>query len=101
MGADILDFIFTTLALGIYGAIVAVSLVFTFSIETYKKLDYKLNVELWSSSFLSPLAKNIDTLDCWLMDHNRLVGPALIVLAIVDMQMWFNIINLSKTLLSI
>ena len=101
MEVDILDYVLSSLAFGIYGAIIAVSLIFTFSLETYKKLDSRLNLELWSTSFFNPLARNLDVVDCWLMDNNKLVGPALIILSIIDMQFWFAIINLPKSLLSI
>lgn len=100
MGADILDFMLSAIVFVIYGAIIMISLIFTFSIETYKKLDYKLNIELFSSSVLNPLAQNLEIVDSWLIDHHKIAGPVLMILALIDLQMWFSIINLAKSLLN-
>jgi len=77
----------------IYGTICVISAMFTFFIESYHKLDEKLNLEIFSSKILTPLDAGINSLDVWLFEHNKVVGPLLMVLCLLDMRLTFNLLN--------
>lgn len=78
----------------IYGGICIIALIFTFSIDTYYKIDGVFNLELYLNRFLNPLLdRKMGQFEAWLVKHNRVVGPILTVLAILDLKLSFNIIN--------
>jgi len=78
----------------IYGSICIVALIFTFSVETYYKIDGMFNLELVISQFINPLLdKRVGVVEAWLVKYNRFVGPVLIVLSLVDLKLTFNLIN--------
>ena len=92
MGFDIL---LTSIVLFIYGTVCIISIIFTFSIDTYSKISEKLNSEIISGRVIVDfLEKNIDWLDNWLVNNNKIVGPVLILLSIVDLKLWLDIIKL-------
>ena len=77
-----------------YGAICIISIIFTFSLDTYSKINEKLNWEMFSSrTVIDFLEKNIDWLDNWFMSNNKKVGPILIFLSLVDLKLWLDIIK--------
>jgi hypothetical protein len=77
----------------VYGSICVISAMFTFFIESYHKLDEKLNINMLSSKILTPLDADIDILDVWMFEHNKVVGPLLILLCLVDMKLTFSLLN--------
>lgn len=78
----------------IYGGICIVALIFTFSMETYYKIDGVFNLELVISQFINPLLdRRVGTIEAWLIKYHRFVGPVLIVLSLVDLKLTFNLIN--------
>ena len=78
----------------IYGSICIVALIFTFSVETYYKIDQMFNLELIISQFMNPLLdKRVGVIEAWLIKYHRFVGPVLIVLSLVDLKLTFNLIN--------
>lgn len=78
----------------IYGGICIVGLIFTFSIETYRKIDQMFNLEMVISQFMNPLLdRRIGVIEAWLSKHNRIVGPVLITLSLIDLKLTFNLIN--------
>ena len=78
----------------IYGGICIVALIFTFSVETYYKIDGVFNLEMVISQFINPLLdRRVGTIEAWLIKRNRFVGPILIVLSLVDLKLTFNLIN--------
>ena len=78
----------------IYGGICIVALIFTFSVETYYKIDGIFNLELVISQFTNPLLdRRVGGVEAWLVKYNRFVGPVLIVLSLVDLKLTFNHIN--------
>jgi len=77
-----------------YSAACILSLVLTFSNEAFRKLDEKLSSELVSTPTLSPvLEKKITHINNWIVTRNRIVGPILIVLSIINLNFCFLIIR--------
>lgn len=93
MGFDMFDLSLRVIAFFIYGSIFIISLIFTFSLETYKKIDEKFNLEIISTRILTPLEININWLDVWLMEHHKIIGPILILLSLLDLKLSFNAIE--------
>ena len=76
-----------------YSIICIISLILTFSLKTYLKIDDQLNFDIFSSPTVNPLDKNIDWLNNWLIANNKIVGPLLIYLSIISLKSWFHILN--------
>ena len=77
----------------IYGTICIISLIFTLSLDTYNNIDEKLNLEILSTQVVTVLDTNINFLEIWIMNHNKIVGPLLTALSLIDMKLFFNIIR--------
>jgi len=77
----------------IYSTICIISTIFTFSLDTYNKLDGFLKINIIKPHILTPLEMNIYYIDSWLMYNNKIVGPLLILLSLVDLKLSFDIIN--------
>jgi hypothetical protein len=92
MGFDYLNLVASGIVFFVYGISCIISVIFTLSLDTYRKIDEKLNLDVLSVRFISPLDLNINLLDDWLMRNNKIVGPLLIVLSTVDLKLLFNII---------
>jgi hypothetical protein len=75
-----------------YGAICVVSVIFTFSLDTYYRIDKLLKLEVFNTSTLTPLDANITWLDNFLFNYHFIAGPVLILLSILDMKFLFEII---------
>jgi len=76
-----------------YSTICVVSLIFTFSLKIYLKIDDRLNFDIFSSPTVNPLDRNIDWFNNWLIANNKIVGPVLIYLSIISLKSWFHILN--------
>ena len=76
-----------------YSIICIISLIFTFSLKTYLKIDEQLNFDIFSSPTVNPLDRNIDWFNDWLIANNKIVGPVLIYLSIISLKSWFDILN--------
>jgi hypothetical protein len=77
-----------------YGAACMLSIIFTFSLESYRKISEKLNLDVFQGpTIVGILERDIDWLDNWLVRHNKIVGPLLILLSIVDLKLWLDIIH--------
>jgi hypothetical protein len=87
-------FLLSAIVFFIYGTICLISLVFTFSIDTYNSLDEKLKLEIFSSPITTPLDKSVNIVDNWILENNKIFGPLLIALSLVDMKLFFNIIGM-------
>ena len=83
----------STMTFLIYGTICVISLIFTFSLETYNKIDEQLNLEIFSSHIVTILDTNINFMEVWIMDHNIVVGPLLTILSLIDLKLFFDIIR--------
>jgi len=88
-----LYFLLSTIIFLIYGTICIISLIFTFSLDTYNNIDEKLNLEILSTQVVTVLDTNINFLEIWIMNHNKIVGPLLTALSLIDMKLFFNIIR--------
>ena len=77
----------------VYGSICIISTLFTFSLDAYRKIDEILNLDVFVTPFMSPLDREIDCFNAWLMNHNRIVGPILILISLADLKFWFDFIN--------
>jgi hypothetical protein len=76
-----------------YSIICIISLIFTFSLKTYLKIDEQLNFDIFSSPTVNPLDRNIDWFNDWLIANNKIVGPVFIYLSIISLKSWFDILN--------
>jgi hypothetical protein len=94
MEPDIITLTLNFLVIFIYGAICIISIIFTFFIDTYHKVDETLNLKIISGRALTPLEENINLIDNWLIEHHKIVGPILICLSLFDMKLFLGIIKL-------
>jgi len=76
-----------------YSIICIISLILTFSLRIYLKIDEQLNFDIFSSPTVNPLDRNIDWFNNWLITNNKIVGPVLIYLSIISLKSWFYILN--------
>ena len=76
-----------------YSIICIISLIFTFSLKTYLKIDEQLNFDIFSSPKVNPLDVNIDWFNDWLITNNKIVGPVLIYLSIISLKSWLYILK--------
>lgn len=77
----------------IYGTTCILSIIFTFSLKTYRNIEKKLDSNILSSRILSPLDRDIDWLNSWLTRYNKVSGPFLILFSLFDLNSFFGIIN--------
>ncbi len=97
MESDVFSLLLSAIVFFIYSSICIISLIFTFSLDMYYKIDERLRLEIFSSRILSPLVleRDIDWLNVWLTNHNKIAGPFLTLLSLTDLTLLFNIINTS------
>lgn len=76
----------------IYSIIMVITVIFTFFLNSYKNMDEKLKIELIPSYTLTPIEQNINTIDEWLIRHNKLVGPILMALCALDIKLSFDLL---------
>lgn len=95
LGTDPFVFLLKSLVLFIYGLIFAFSVIFTLSIESYRRLDEYLGMNFLTSRIINPIIEsNINFLDEWLIKHHKIIGPLLILLSIIDTVMLLRFIDL-------
>ncbi|HTZ11370.1 MAG TPA: hypothetical protein VMD04_03195 [Candidatus Margulisiibacteriota bacterium] len=87
-------FLLSAIVFFVYSAICLISLIFTFSVDTYNSIDEKLKLEVFPSPLITPLDKSINIVDNWVLENNKIIGPLLAVLSLVDMKSFFNIIGM-------
>jgi hypothetical protein len=90
---DFLIFFGQFVVLLIYGAIFIVSIIFTFFINTYNRIDEFLSSGFIMPKIMNPLERNIDLFDDWLVTHNKIIGPLLSFLSLIDIFLLFKIIE--------
>jgi hypothetical protein len=91
MGFDIFTVGIQTLFGAVYGSICLLSLIFTFSLDTYLRIEEKLGYEIFSTPLLTSLEADIDWLDIWLKERHRAVGGILMVLSFCDVLLAFTL----------
>lgn len=92
-GFDPFDFLMSLILFSVYGFTCVVAIIFTFSLDIYQKIDEKLNLDVFASKILIPIEVNIGWFNNWMMRHNRVFGPVLIILSLVDLKIFFSMIN--------
>jgi len=90
---DPLNLLFSFLVFLIYASVCGIAIIFTFFPDIYVKIDEKLNLDVVTARVLTPLELNIDWFDDWLMTHNKIIGPILILLSMVDLKLFFQILS--------
>ena len=83
---DIFTLGFAVLWLIVYGSACIISLIFTFSLDKYRDIEEKINFNFLPNTSVTPLDVNINILDAWLAEHNRIVGPILVLLSVLDLK---------------
>ncbi len=86
--------IISAIIFAMYGISCIVSLIFTFSLDTYRKIDETLNISVIQARALTAIERNSYVIDDWLMANNRTAGPLLIALSLIDLKLSFDIINM-------
>jgi hypothetical protein len=82
----------STVAVLVYGGICIIAAIFTLSIETYSKIEDKINFGIFSNSLVTVLDTNINFFDLWLTRNNKIIGPILVLLSLLDLKLFFAII---------
>ena len=93
MGYDNFNLLLSGFVFFVYASACIISVIFTLSLDTYRKIDEKLKMDIISSRIINPLDINIDWVDSFLMSNNKTVGPLLILLCTVDLKLLFNLIS--------
>ncbi|MFH0826974.1 MAG: hypothetical protein V1923_03690 [Candidatus Omnitrophota bacterium] len=88
----ILSFFVTIICIVLCG----IGVIFTFCLDIFVKWDKKANWWIIPSIILTPLEKNINSLDEWLKSKHKIVGPLLIILSLTDLVMFFSIVDKFK-----
>jgi hypothetical protein len=85
MATDLLVGVIVTL---IYVSVSLIILIFTFSLNTYQALSEKLNIGFFLNPETSIILDNINinSFEIWLINHNKIVGPSLLILALFDLK---------------
>lgn len=78
----------------VYGTIVVIALIFTFSLETYLHFNKVLNLEFLSAEYKNPLERNKYSFDDWLSVYNKIFGPVLSLLSLWILVSMYKIIGL-------
>ena len=78
----------------IYGSIFIISIIFTFFIDAYHRLEELLRLEFLSVRIVNPLVRNSNFVNDWLVAHNKIIGPMLILVSLWDIFSIFRFINL-------
>ena len=84
MNLDPFIILYELVVLFTYGSVTIICIIFTFFNETYQRLDEQLNLAFLSRRIITPLERNIQTFDDWLIVHHRTIGPVLIFLSLLD-----------------
>ncbi len=93
MGVDIFNLLLSGWIFLIYSTICLISVIFTFSLNIYLRMEEKLNFHIFPNPILSPLDRNIDWLNDWLIKYNKIIGTILILLSLMDLKLSFDIVN--------
>lgn len=92
MTVDLFNLIFSIIIFAIFGTMFILSAFYTFFLETFRKIDEILKVDLIPACILTPLEENISWVDAWLMSNNKIVGPILLLLCAIDIKFSLEII---------
>ena len=90
---DIFNLLLSASLFLIYSTVCIISIIFTFSLEIYLRIEEKLNFYIFSDYILTPLDRSIDWLNVRLMKYNKITGTILILLSLVDLKLSLDIVN--------
>ena len=93
MGLDIFNLLLSGWLFLVYSTICIISIIFTFSLEIYLRIEEKLNFYIFSDRIFTPLDRDIDWVNVWLVKYNKITGTILILLSLVDLKLSLDIIN--------
>ncbi len=94
MGANITDILINWIILFTYSATCLLTVIFTFSIDLYRRIEEKANLEILSDPIINPLSGgNLNWLDAWLQENHKIVGPILAFFSVIDLRFWVKFIN--------
>lgn len=93
MEADLFIILCKFIVLFIYGTICILSIIFTFAIKAYIRLEDLLNMEFLSQGTMNPLKTEVNFINDWLLAHHKIIGPILICVSFLDIVMFFKILN--------
>jgi len=94
MAADPFTLIVSSAMFFVYGLALIMSVIFTFSLELYRKIEEKIMVEIIPARVVTILDRNIDWFDDWLKAHNMSIGPVLILFSILNIKFVFDAIKI-------
>lgn len=86
-------FFLSLLVFFVYGPICIITIIFTFSLDTYIKIHTALDFNVISTPIINPLERGIDWFDNWAISHHKIIGPILILLSITDLKLLLELIN--------
>lgn len=94
MGLNVTDVLINWIILFIYSATCLLTIIFTLSIDLYRRIEEKANLEIFSDPIINPLSgSNLNWLDVWLQENHKIIGPILAFFSITDLCFWFKFIN--------
>lgn len=94
MGINVIGLLLSGIVFFTYSATCLISLFFALSIDLYRKIEEKANLEIFSNPIINPLLENnIGVLNLWMEKHHKIIGSILIFFSIMDMHLLFKIIN--------
>jgi len=85
--------ILSVFAVFIFMSVCGIGILFTFFLDTYLKWDKKSSWWIIPSIILTPLEKDLLWLDQWLKSKHKIVGPFLIILSLVNLALFFSIVD--------
>ena len=78
----------------IYGSTILISFIFSISLDVYLKIENCFKSEIIPALIsLSPLEKNMDSFNDWLISRNKIAGPILIFFSFVAGKLFYDIIG--------
>ena len=92
-GPDIFNLLLSAWLFLIYSTVCIISIIFTFSLEIYLRIEEKLNFYIFSDYILTPLDRSIDWFDFWLIKYNKITGTILILLSLIDLKLSLDIVS--------
>ncbi|MCM8801249.1 MAG: hypothetical protein NC912_04480 [Candidatus Omnitrophica bacterium] len=93
LGFSIFNLFLGGLVLLIYLVTFIICIIFTVSLDTYIKVEDKLNLNLFPVTIITPLDIQISWVDEWLMRYHRITGTILTLLSLIGLRLPFFIFN--------
>jgi hypothetical protein len=92
--SNILGLAISLIIFVLYSMACLISIIFTFSLDTYKKLDDMVDLNVLSNPVLVPgIEHRINKFDLWAMEHHRIIGIILIISSLINLKLTFSLVN--------